>query len=64
MVNIKDFEKSLERRKSSVRAKVEYAFLLLKKQFGYRKTVYRGIEKNLQRLNILFCSANLLIDLS
>jgi IS5 family transposase len=57
----KDFEKSLERRKSSVRAKVEYAFLLLKKQFGYKKTVYRGIEKNLHRLNILLCSANLLM---
>jgi IS5 family transposase len=56
-----DFEKSLESRKSSVRAKVEYAFLLLKRQFGYQKTVYKGIKKNLHRLHILFCSANLLM---
>lgn len=57
----RDFEKQLERRKSSVRAKVEYPFLLLKKQFGYKKTVYRGIQKNLHRLFVLFTSANLLI---
>jgi IS5 family transposase len=57
----RDFEKQLERRKSTVRAKVEYPFLLLKRQFGYRKTVYRGIVKNLQRLFMLFCSSNLLM---
>lgn len=57
----REFEKHLERRKSSVRAKVEYAFLLLKRQFGYKKTVYRGIAKNLHRIQILLCSANLLM---
>ncbi len=57
----KEFEKYLESRKSSVRAKVEYAFLLLKRQFGYVKTVYRGIGKNLHRIQILLCSANLLM---
>jgi len=56
-----EFEKHLERRKSSVRSKVEFAFLLLKRQFGYRKTVYRGIQKNLHRIQILMCSANLLM---
>jgi IS5 family transposase len=57
----REFEKYLERRKSSVRSKVEYAFLMLKRQFGYRKTVYRGITKNLHRIQILLCSANLLM---
>jgi len=57
----REFEKSLERRKASVRAKVEYVFLLLKRQFGYRKTVYCGIDKNLHRIHVLFCSANLLM---
>lgn len=57
----REFEKYLEHRKSSVRAKVEYAFLLLKRQFGYRKTVYRGLAKNLHRIQILLCSANLLM---
>jgi len=55
------FEKRLEHRKSSVRAKVEYAFLLLKRQFCYTKTVYRGIRKNLHRVQVLMCSANLLM---
>lgn len=57
----RDFEKYIEHRKASVRAKVEYAFLLLKRQFGYKKTVYRGIKKNLHRIQILLCSANLLM---
>jgi len=57
----RDFEMYLEERKSSTRAKVEYAFLLLKRQFGFDKTVYRGIGKNLNRLYMLFCSANLLM---
>jgi IS5 family transposase len=56
-----DFEREREGRKSSVRAKVEHAFLLIKRTFGYRKTVYRGIARNLHRLHILFCSANLLM---
>ena len=57
----RDFEQSLERRKSSIRAKVEYAFLLLKRHFRYTKAVYRGIAKNLHRIQILLCSANLLM---
>jgi IS5 family transposase len=57
----KAFEQYQERRKSSVRAKVEYAFLLLKRRFAYTKTVYRGIRKNLHRIQILMCSANLLM---
>ncbi len=56
-----DFEKRLERRKSSVRSKVVYVFLLLKRKFGYDKAVYRGIQKDLRRLQILMCSANLLM---
>lgn len=57
----KDFEKYLERKKSSVRAKVEYAFLLLKRRFGYSEVRYRGIAKNLSRLYLLFGSANILM---
>jgi IS5 family transposase len=55
------FEKNLEHRKSSLRSKVEHIFLHIKRQFSYRKTVYKGIAKNLHRLMILFCSANLLM---
>ena len=57
----KEFELYLEKQKSSVRAKVEYIFLIMKQRFGYRKTVYRGINKNLHRIQVLLCSANLLM---
>ena len=57
----KQFEMYLEYKKSSVRSKVEYAFLLLKRQFGYTKVRYRGLAKNLSRLYILFGSANVLM---
>ena len=57
----RQFEQYLEYQKSKVRAKVEYVFLLLKRQFGYGKVVYRGIKKNLHRIQILLCSANLLM---
>jgi IS5 family transposase len=55
------FEKSQERRKSSISSKVEHVFLIIKREFSYRKAVYKGIAKNLHRLTILSCSANLLM---
>lgn len=54
-----DWERHIERQKSSVRSKVEHPFRFLKCTFGFRKTVYRGISKNLNRLHVLFCCANL-----
>ena len=56
-----EMERMEERRKSSVRSKVEHPFRIVKVLFGYRKTVYRGLSKNLNRLYILFGSANLLM---
>jgi Transposase and inactivated derivatives, IS5 family len=56
-----DWDRFIEQRKSSVRCKVEHAFRLVKVFFGYRKTAYRGIAKNLNRLYMLFASANLLM---
>ena len=56
-----EMEKMEERRKSSVRSKVEHPFRIVKVLFGYRKTVYRGLSKNLNRLYTLFGSANLLM---
>ncbi len=56
-----DFEKQIERRKSSVRSKVEHPFLIVKRVFGYSKTVYKGLAKNTHRLHMLFTSANLLM---
>jgi IS5 family transposase len=50
--------KRIERRKSSIRSKVEHPFLIIKRFFGYSKTVYRGLAKNAHRLHMLFTSAN------
>lgn len=51
----------IESRTASVRSKAEHLFLIVKRQFGYCKTKYRGIKKNLARLHILFASANMLM---
>lgn len=56
-----NWDKYIESRKSSVRSKVEHPFLIVKRQFGYAKVAYRGIAKNLNRLNVLFASVNLVM---
>lgn len=56
-----NWEKEMENRKSSTRCKVEHPFLIVKRQFGYAKVVYRGIAKNFNRFNVLFASANMLM---
>lgn len=56
-----NWEKQIERRKSSVRSKVEHPFLIVKRYFGFAKTVYRGLVKNTHRLHTLFASTNLLL---
>jgi len=55
------WDKFIESRKSSVRSKVEHPFRLIKVIFGYSKASYRGISKNLSRLQMLFASANLVM---
>ena len=52
---------TIEKRKSSTRCKVEHPFLIVKRQFGHVKTAYRGIAKNLNRFNVLFACANMLM---
>jgi IS5 family transposase len=46
---------------ASLRAKVEHPFRVLKRQFGYTKVRYRGLEKNTAQLHTLFACANLWI---
>ena len=48
-------------RQASVRAKVEHPFLIVKRDFGFTKTRYRGLGKNLNHLHVLFASANYLM---
>lgn len=52
---------ALEKAKASVRALVEHPFQIIKRRFGYAKTRYRGIAKNLAKLEILFALANLIL---
>jgi transposase, IS5 family len=44
-----------------VRAKVEHPFRILKRQFGYVKTRYRGLAKNRAQLFTLFALGNLFL---
>lgn len=53
------YAKKAEHKKSSVRAKVEHVFGVVKGLFGYRKTRYRGLRKQTAKLNMLFALANL-----
>ena len=50
-----------EKRKASVRAKVEHPFLYVKRHFGYAKVRYRGLAQNRQRIALLLGFTNLLI---
>ncbi len=54
-------EAAAERRKASVRARVEHPFLYVKRHFGYAKVRYRGLAKNTQRNAVLLGLTNLLI---
>ena len=53
--------KEAEHAKSSVRAKVEHVFRVVKKQLRFRKTRYRGLEKQKAKFNIMFALANLIL---
>ena len=54
-------EQAIESRKASIRAKVEHPYLILKRDFGFAKTRYRGLAKNLNRLQVAFACTNLLM---
>ena len=54
-----DIARRGEHLKSSVRCKVEHVFARVKLRMGYRKTRYRGIAKNANRINTLLGLSNL-----
>jgi IS5 family transposase len=54
-------EQAVESRKASTRSKVEHPYLIIKREFGFVKTRYRGLAKNLERLSVMFASANWLM---
>ena len=52
-------DKQTNRRKSSVRSKVEHPFLTLKRWWGFAKTRYRGLAKNANRAFAMLAMINL-----
>ncbi len=56
---VDELQKKKNRSKSSVRAKVEHPFRVLKRVFGFDKVRYRGIAKNHHRLCANFALVNL-----
>ena len=50
-----------EHEKSSVRAEVEHVFAVVKLQLRFRKTRYRGLRKQIAKMNIMFALANLIL---
>lgn len=53
--------KRREHEKSSIRAKVEHVFGVVKGQLRFRKTRYRGLQKQIAKFNMMFALANLLL---
>jgi IS5 family transposase len=56
---VDELQRAKNRSKSSVRAKVEHPFRILKRIFGFDKVRYRGLAKNHHRLCACFALVNL-----
>ncbi len=54
-------EREKNRTKSQVRAKVEHSIGVIKRVFGFNKVRYRGLAKNLHRLEVTAALANLFL---
>lgn len=52
-------QRKRNRKQSSIRARVEHVFRVIKRQFGFTKTRYRGLAKNKAQVNMLVGLANL-----
>ena len=56
---LSDQQQASNRTKSRVRARVEHCFQVIKQVFGFSKVRYRGLGKNLHRLQATCALANL-----
>ena len=59
--DLTDDQRRINRLMSSYRSKVEHVFRIVKRQFGYTKTRYRGLSKNSQQIFCLLALANIYI---
>ena len=60
--NLSASQKKRNRQNSSIRARVEHVFRVIKCQFGYRKTRYKGLEKNRVQILLLLSLTNLYLQ--
>ena len=58
---VDEVERTKNRTKSKVRAKVEHSIGVIKRVFGFAKVRYRGLHKNNHRLLVACALANLFI---
>jgi IS5 family transposase len=58
---VNEVEKAKNRSKSRIRARVEHVFGIMKRVFGFQKVRYRGLKKNLHRLEVTAALINLFI---
>ena len=56
---LSETDKATNRRKSSVRSKVEHPFLTLKRLWGFAKVRYRGLAKNANRVFAMLAMINI-----
>jgi IS5 family transposase len=59
--SLKEAVIAYEKAKAQVRALVEHPFQIVKRRLGYARVRYRGLRKNLAKLEILFALANLIL---
>ena len=58
---LSDADRAKNRNKSRVRSKVEHVFGVMKRQFGYNKVRYRGLDKNAHAVFTKCALVNLMI---
>jgi IS5 family transposase len=56
---VDEVERSKNRNKSKVRARVEHVFAVVKRLWGFTKVRYRGLEKNATRAFVALGLANI-----
>ena len=60
--NMSTSQKKRNRQNSSIRARVEHCFRVIKCQFGYKKTRYKGLEKNRTQVFSLLSLTNVYLQ--
>jgi IS5 family transposase len=58
---VDEVERTKNRTKSKVRARVEHSIGIIKRVFGFAKVRYRGLKKNTHRLLVTCALANLFV---